>query len=63
MFDRITMRPKVLAAIVLRNVTSLDDNSNAMVTIKNALAQSLSMNLRQSALNAKGAGVKSIGLL
>ena len=61
-FDRITLRPKTLAAIVPITIELLEDSANAAMVIEDALREALALALDQAALLGSGAESKPRGI-
>ena len=61
-FGRITLKPKVLAAIVPASVELLEDSVNAGSIITSALASSLACELDRACLRGSGIGAEPAGI-
>lgn len=61
-FDKVTLRPKTLAAIMPVSIELLEDATNAAQVIESALANSLGLALDQAALSGTGIGAEPRGV-
>ncbi len=61
-FDRVTLRPKTLAAVVPISIELFEDAGNAGSIIQSALSAALGLKLDQAALNGAGSGAEPRGV-
>lgn len=61
-FDKVTLRPKTVAALVPVSIELLEDAPNAPQVIESAIGSALGLALDQAALAGTGAGAEPVGV-